>query len=96
MRAFLVRAHQARIARHIGGENGGQPAFDALRSQSGAPEPHGPNRLSALARHSNGKGGGCHSFSVTRAMPFFSPAGSLRGFDTADPKEAKTLLDELT
>jgi hypothetical protein len=33
---------------------------------------------------------------MTRAMPFFSTAGSLRGFDTADPKEAKTLLDELT
>ena len=50
-RPLLVRAHQARIARHIGGENGGQPAVDAFRGQSGAPEPQGPNRLSALGAH---------------------------------------------
>ena len=48
--AFLVRAHQPRIAGDIGGENGGQLAFDAFRSQSGTPQPHGPNRLSALRR----------------------------------------------
>jgi hypothetical protein len=36
-RPFLVGAHQPRIVRHIGGENGGQPAFDALRGHSGAP-----------------------------------------------------------
>jgi len=35
--ALLVLAHQARVARHIGGENGGQPAFDASRGQGGAP-----------------------------------------------------------
>jgi hypothetical protein len=47
---LLVRAHQARVPRHIGGENGGQPAFDAFRGQSGAPQPRGPKRLSALRR----------------------------------------------
>jgi hypothetical protein len=29
-RSFLVGAHQPRIAGHIGGENGGQLAFDGL------------------------------------------------------------------
>jgi len=54
--AFLIRAHKTRVARHIGGEDGGQSAFDAFRGQSGAPQPHGPNkRLSALVGHSNGK-----------------------------------------
>ena len=47
---FLIGAHKPRVARHIGGENGGQLAFDAFRGQSGAPQPHGPNRLSALSR----------------------------------------------
>jgi hypothetical protein len=53
--AFLIRCHKTRVARHIGGENGGQPAFDAFRGQSGAPRPHGPKRLSAFGAHSNGK-----------------------------------------
>ena len=53
--AFLVGTHKPRIASHIGGKNGGQPAFDAFRGQSGAPQPHGPNRSSALGAHSNGK-----------------------------------------
>ena len=35
--ALLVGAHEPRIARHISGENGGQPAFDASRGQGGAP-----------------------------------------------------------
>jgi hypothetical protein len=39
VRAFLVRTHQARIAHHIGGENGGQLAFHAIHGQSGAPQP---------------------------------------------------------
>jgi len=30
VRPFLVRAHQSRIARDIGGENRGETAFDAL------------------------------------------------------------------
>ena len=32
-RPFLIYSHQARVPRHIGGENGGQPAFDAFRGQ---------------------------------------------------------------
>src|SRR6266446_5402440 len=48
-RPFLIGAHKPAVAHHIGGENGGQPAFDAFRGQRGAPQPHGPNGLSALA-----------------------------------------------
>jgi hypothetical protein len=47
-RPFLIYSHQARVPRHIGGENGGQPTFYASRGQSGAPQPHGPTRSSAL------------------------------------------------
>jgi hypothetical protein len=50
MRPLLVRAHQARVAYHIRGENGGQLAFDAFRGQSGAPQTRGPKRSSALGR----------------------------------------------
>ena len=39
VRPLLIRPHQTRIARHISGENGGQPAFDPSRGQSGAPQP---------------------------------------------------------
>jgi hypothetical protein len=52
------------------------PAFDPFRGQSGAPQPHGPNGLSALADHSNRKRDGCHSLSaegrlvVYFALPF--------------------------
>jgi len=38
VRPLLVRAHETRIAGHIGGENGGQLAFDPFRRQSGAPK----------------------------------------------------------
>ena len=38
-RPFLVRTHQPRVAGHIGGEDRGQPAFDAFPSQSGDPLP---------------------------------------------------------
>jgi len=31
-RAVLVRAHKARIARDIGGQDGGEPALSVLRS----------------------------------------------------------------
>jgi hypothetical protein len=34
---FFVGLHEPAVARDIRGENGGQPAFDALRGQSGAP-----------------------------------------------------------
>jgi hypothetical protein len=61
---FLIQAHQAGVARHISGEDGGQPAFDAFRGQSGAPKPHGPTGLSALRVHSKGKRDGSHSLSV--------------------------------
>jgi hypothetical protein len=36
---FLIGAHQTRIARYIGSENGGQSTFYASRGQSGAPQP---------------------------------------------------------
>jgi hypothetical protein len=67
-RATVTNTERFRFAsaRHIGGENGGQPAFDAFRGQSGAPQPHGPNRSSALRGHSTGKRGGCHSLSVRK------------------------------
>jgi hypothetical protein len=38
--AFLVGTHQSAVTGDIRGENGGQPAFDASRGQSGAPRPH--------------------------------------------------------
>jgi hypothetical protein len=37
VRPLLVDSHQPRVARNIGGEDRGQPAFDASRGQSGAP-----------------------------------------------------------
>jgi len=45
---LLVGAYEPAEARDIRGENSGQPAFEALGGQSGAPQPHGPNGLSAL------------------------------------------------
>ena len=54
VRSFLVGAHKPAIARNIGGENGSQPAFDASGGQSGAPQPHGPKKLSA--QHLSPKG----------------------------------------
>jgi hypothetical protein len=63
-RPFLIGPHQPAVSGHICGENGGQPAFDAFRGQSGAPQPHGPNGLSALGAHSNGKREHRHSLSV--------------------------------
>jgi len=35
--AFLVGLHKPAVARDVRGENRGQPAFDPLRCQSGAP-----------------------------------------------------------
>ena len=46
-RPFLIGTHEPAITGHICGEDGGQPAFDAFRGQGGAPQPHGPIRLSA-------------------------------------------------
>src|ERR1700730_2750470 len=70
-RPFLIGPHQPAVSGHICGENGGQPAFDAFRGQSGAPQPHGPNGLSALGAHSNGKPEGCHSLLVRRLVARF-------------------------
>ena len=39
--SLLIGAHEARVTRHVGGKNGGQPAFDASRGQSGAPNRNG-------------------------------------------------------
>jgi hypothetical protein len=36
-RPFLIGTHEPAVTRDIRGENGGQPAFDAARGQSGAP-----------------------------------------------------------
>jgi hypothetical protein len=36
-RAFLVGAHEPAVPRDVRGENGGQPALDAFRGQSGTP-----------------------------------------------------------
>jgi hypothetical protein len=36
VRAFLIGGHQPAVTRDVRGENGGQPAFDASRGQSGA------------------------------------------------------------
>jgi hypothetical protein len=68
-RSLLVDTHQARVTCHSGGKNGGQPAFDESCGQSGAPQPHGPNSLSALEAHSNGKSEGGHYLSVERHTP---------------------------
>jgi hypothetical protein len=35
--AFLVGAHKPPVPRDVRGENGGQPALDAFRGQSGTP-----------------------------------------------------------
>ena len=52
---------------------------DAFRGQSGAPQPHGPNRLSALRTHSNGKWQGWHFLSVKPPVWFtFSVPLTLR------------------
>jgi hypothetical protein len=50
VRSLLISSHQARVARHIRGENGSQPAFEASRRQSGAPNRNGrlDHRLSGL------------------------------------------------
>jgi hypothetical protein len=70
-----AHGHETRVARHIGGENGGQPAFDAFRGQSGPLQPHGPNGSSALKPHSNGKREGWHSLSERRSIRL-RPVGS--------------------
>jgi len=68
--ALLVHAHQPRVARHISGENGGQPAFDASRGQGGAPQPRRPIRSSALRAYSNHEDEAWHSsFTKRRICP---------------------------
>ena len=92
-RPLLVRAHQARIARHIGGENGGQPAVDAFRGQSGAPEPQGPNRLSALGAHCTVKAFVWHS--LLKRLPSATEAARRRrnrsrGSGSTIPRRARS------
>ena len=48
--SLLVGTHEPAVTSDIGGKNRGQLAFDASRGQGGAPQPHGPNRLTALRR----------------------------------------------
>ncbi len=75
VRPLLIRTHQTRVARHIGDENSGQLAIDAFRGQSGAPKPHGPNKLSALGAHSNSKRVEWHSpFGEAACLVFRHPA----------------------
>lgn len=65
VRAFLVRLHQARIARHVSGEDGGKLAFDAFRGQ--AVLPNRDDRIDDQT-YSNGNGRRCHSlFWATRS-----------------------------
>src|SRR5216684_3152883 len=92
--ALFVRAHQARVARHIGGKNGGQPAFDAFRGQSGAPQPHGPNRLSALGGHSNGKRERWHSLWVRQPMNV-SPTSATSSLADAPPDLGSEALEKI-
>src|SRR5271156_560310 len=40
--SFLIGTHQSAVTRHVGGENGGQLAFDAFRGQSA------PNRMDRI------------------------------------------------
>jgi hypothetical protein len=61
-----IRPYRTRVARHISGENGGQPAFHPSRGQGGAPEPRRPIRSSALRAHSNREGETCIALSLTK------------------------------
>ena len=81
-RPFLIRTHKSRIARRIGGENGGQPAFDAFRGKSGAPNRMGriDYRLSEAILMVNASGGssfsgnGAFSLSSIRTVDRLRPS----------------------
>jgi hypothetical protein len=64
----LIRARTGDIS----GENGGRSTLDAFRGQSCAPQPRGPNKSSALERHSNGKtrGPACTFGKVTHLFTY--------------------------
>ena len=49
--AFLVGTHESAIPRDVRGENGGQPAFGALRGQSVLPEPHAADLMIGCHAH---------------------------------------------
>ena len=51
-RAFLVRPHQPRIARHIGGEDRGETAGSGHGSPEIIPKPELPHRLFGALRRS--------------------------------------------
>jgi hypothetical protein len=54
------------VPRSIGsGAEGVAPGCDAFRGQSSAPQPHGPNRLSALPAHFNPRREGSHSLRLS-------------------------------
>jgi hypothetical protein len=87
-RPFLVGPHQARVARHVGGEDRGKPAIDAFGSQSGVPQPHGPKRLSALGAHVIVKEVNCHSISQASPLRLSVRAALARMPLVATPAEA--------
>src|SRR6266446_9436994 len=53
-RPFLVDADQPAVARDVRGENGSQPAFDAFRGQSGAPNRRG-SRSQSNSKYASGQ-----------------------------------------
>ena len=56
--AFVIDTHERPETNHIGDENGGQPSFDALSDQSGAPNRTGriDHRLSGPILTVNARG----------------------------------------
>jgi hypothetical protein len=68
VRPLLVRTHKTRTARYIGGKNSGQPAFDAVYDQSGAPQPHRTRRNTGSRAYLNPKREGAHSLQLRRSI----------------------------
>jgi hypothetical protein len=64
---LLIGAHQARISRHIGGEDRGQAAVGAFVGKAVLPNPRAPKRLSALGTHFIVNEAGRHS--LFKTMP---------------------------
>jgi hypothetical protein len=77
-RAFLIGTHKPAVSRDVGGENGGQPAFDASRGQKRCSLNHmRPDRLSAFRRILPTWPRTSHSLSVRRRVPVSLPRLSL-------------------
>jgi hypothetical protein len=75
VRPLLVRTHKTRTARYIGGKtryiggkNSGQPAFDEVYDQSGAPQPHRTRRNTGSRAYLNPKREGAHSLQLRRSI----------------------------